>query len=83
MDHSHEYNQFGIQNSAISIEFNDVISNNLAGYEESNRVLYMIRQLFSSSFQSFTECFVIKRGIKKWSVLGIFWFSEYDNECSD
>ena len=27
---------------AISIEFNDVDSNNLAGYEERTRVLYMI-----------------------------------------
>ena len=27
---------------AISIEFNDVESNNLAGYEERTRVLYMI-----------------------------------------
>ena len=31
---------------AISIEFNDVDSNNLAGYKERSRVLYMIRFLF-------------------------------------
>ena len=28
---------------AISIEFNDVDNNNLAGYEERTRVLYMIQ----------------------------------------
>ena len=31
---------------AISLEFNDVESKNLAGYEERTRVLYMIRNLF-------------------------------------
>ena len=30
----------------ISIEFNDVDSNNLASYEERTRVLYMIRFTF-------------------------------------
>ena len=32
---------------AISIEFNDVDSNNLAGYEERTRLLYMIREFLS------------------------------------
>ena len=31
---------------AISIEFNDVYGNNLAGYEECTRVLYMIQILY-------------------------------------
>ena len=31
---------------AISIEFNDVENNNLAGYEERTRVLYMIQKCY-------------------------------------
>ena len=31
---------------AISIEFNDVNINNLAGFEERTRVLYMIQKLY-------------------------------------
>ena len=37
---------------AILIEFNDVNSNNLAGYEERTRILYMIRNILQTVIES-------------------------------
>ena len=40
---------------AISIEFDDVDSKNLAGYEERTRVLYMIKKTFNLLQDSIKE----------------------------